>query len=480
MEDVKKNILNTGIMNILAMIVLYVVAYFLFRGIQLDTASFSGTILTLLFGLIPAFLWVSFYYFLDRKDPEPLIMVAMGFLAGILSEVVFSTFIGETLLNIRIWNLNTNAMPTAHLLFTQGFIPAISIYIVIRYFFYPSKHFNEPVDGMMYGAFIGIGYALMLALKGVFAGGLVTLYYLVFSLLIRLALFSSLGALIGYYFGKARFNEEKKQFYFLIAIIISLGVFSLYAFLNSLFQMNITTSSDIFAIILVLIFTIVLLGIVFFLIQRSLKKGEVKELEGTKFFVDLVSIITLALVLVAGITIRLIKEGDKTFVPAGNNLSFTIPSEYKFHDMASNENSYIFSKKLKDERYPVMVKIEVTDDHEPLSFFNLIAMEDNQFKVQDFVVTVDISQQLITCKDELKKDLKSKEGLGGDLKLPMGRQGLGTKKDTGGQTYLATVHAYSAEKQGLKINVSVEFPGPDFPEPRDLARKIISSFKKEA
>jgi hypothetical protein len=60
------------------------------------------------------------------------------------------------------------------------------------------------------------------------------------------------------------------------------------------------------------------------------------------------------------------------------------------------------------------------------------------------------------------------------------RQQLDTKKDTGGQTYLATVHTYSAEKQGLKLVVSVGFPGSDFPEPRNLARKIISSFKKEA
>ena len=299
-------------------------------------------------------------------------MVAMAFVAGILSEVVFSTFIGGTLFNIGIWNLNINALPVAHLLFTQGFIPAISIYIVLRYFFYPSRHFNEPVDGMMYGAFIGIGYALMLALKGVFAGGLVTLYYLVFSLLLRLALFSSLGALIGYYFGKARFDEKRKQIYFLVALIISFGVFCLYAYVSTLFRMNISTSSDVFSIILVLAFTIVLLGIVFFLIQRSLQKGEAKELEGTKFFVDLVSIITLALVLIAGISIRLIKEGDKTFMSPDNKVTFTIPSEYRYDEMDSKSNLLLFSKKLKDERYPIHIKLAITDNYTPLSFLKLI------------------------------------------------------------------------------------------------------------
>jgi protease PrsW len=481
MEDVKKNILNTGIMNILAMIVLFVAAHFLFRGIELDSASFGGTLLTLLFGLIPAFLWVSFYYFLDRKDPEPVIMVIMAFTAGILSKVVFSTFIGQTLFNIGIWNLNSNAMPMVYLYFTEAIIPAISIYIVLRYFFYPSKHFNEPVDGMMYGAFISIGYALAVALDGVFSGGLVTLYYLVFSLLLRLALYSSLGALIGYYFGKARFDEKRSQLFFLVAIIISLGVFCLYAFLSSFFRMNITTSSDFYSIILVLVFAIVMLGIVFFLIQRTLQKGEVKPLEGSSFFIDLVSIITLAVILIAGISIRLIKEGDTTFVSPGQDVSLRIPAEFNYDEIDSNENLLLFSKKLKDERYPLSVKVAIIDDYSPLSFFNLIAMDDNQFKVDDFVVSVNISQEVVTFEENLKKDFKSKQSLGGDLKLPGNRnKSLTSQKKASGQTYLATIYTYSAEKQGLKLEVSIEFPGSDFPEPRDLAKKIIHSFKKEA
>ena len=295
-----------------------------------------------------------------------------------------------------------------------------------------------------------------------------------------MALFSSLGALIGYYFGKARFDEKRKQIYFLVALIISFGVFCLYAYVSTLFRMNISTSSDVFSIILVLAFTIVLLGIVFFLIQRSLQKGEAKELEGTKFFVDLVSIITLALVLIAGISIRLIKEGDKTFMSPDNKVTFTIPSEYRYDEMDSKSNLLLFSKKLKDERYPIHIKLAITDNYTPLSFLKLIAMEDNQFKAGDYVVTVTISQQAVTYEGNLKKDLKSKQGLGSDFRMPMGRQGLGADKDTGSQTYLATIHTYSAEKQGMKLEVSVEFPGPDFPEPHDLAKKIISSFKKEA
>ncbi|MBN2440623.1 MAG: hypothetical protein JXJ04_04740 [Spirochaetales bacterium] len=480
MEDVKKNILNTGIMNILAMVVLYFVAHFLFRGIELNSASFLGTVLTLVFGLIPAFLWISFYYFLDRKDPEPVIMVVMAFFAGVLSKVVFSSFIGQSLFNIGIWNINSNAIPTVYLLFTEAIIPAISIYIVLRYFFYPSKHFNEPVDGMMYGAFISIGYALAVALDGVFSGGLVTLYYLVFSLLIRLALYSSLGALIGYYFGKARFDEKRSQIFLLVGIVISLGVFCLYAFLSSFFRMNISTSSDIFSIILVLAFTIVLLGIVFFLIQRSLKQGEAKELEGSKFFIDAVSIITLVLVLAAGVTIRLIKEGDKTFISPAKKVSFTIPAEFKYNELDSTNNLLLFSRKLINERYPQVVKVAITDNYSPISFFNLIAMDDNQFKIDDFVVSVSISQEVVTFEENLKRDLKTKSPLGTDLKIPMGKQGLEAQKKTSDQTYLATITTYSAEKQGLKLEVSIEFPGSDFPEPRDLAKKIIHSFKKEA
>ena len=60
MKGAKSNVLNTGLMNILAMIVLYLISFFLFKDITFSTGSVGGTLLILLCGFIPAFLWLSF------------------------------------------------------------------------------------------------------------------------------------------------------------------------------------------------------------------------------------------------------------------------------------------------------------------------------------------------------------------------------------------------------------------------------------
>jgi len=81
MKDVKSNVLNTGLMNILAMVVLYLVSYTLLKEIAFSTQTTGGTLLILLIGAVPAFLWLSFFYALDRKEPEPVSMVVAAFAA---------------------------------------------------------------------------------------------------------------------------------------------------------------------------------------------------------------------------------------------------------------------------------------------------------------------------------------------------------------------------------------------------------------
>ncbi|MBN1698500.1 MAG: PrsW family intramembrane metalloprotease [Spirochaetales bacterium] len=451
MEDVKRNILNTGIMNLIGMVLLFLIAFFLLKGIELNTATLSGTLLTIVIGLIPAFLWISFYYFLDRKDPEPVIMVASAFFAGIIGEASLSAFFGNIVFDLPAWTLNANAMPLAHLLFSRGFIPAITIYIVLRYMFYPSKHFNEPVDGMMYGAFIGIGYALSLAMKGVFSAGAVSLYFLVFSLLVNLALFSSLGALVGYSFGAARFDERHKQRDFLIALVIAVCVFSLYAWLSTKLQMNITTSSDFVSIVLVLGFTVVLLGIVFFLIQKSIKKGEAKELEGTKFFFDIVSIAAIVILLAAGLIVRFVIEGDKTFTSRENDISFTVPAAFSFG--GQKDNIYTFTKHLENYTYPATLRVVVFDDYQPTSVLSLIKIQTDEapMTIGDYAIDMRAYEKTVTLEQV-----------------------------TGKTSFLARVYEYTAQKEGEKLIVSIEVPGATYPGHLELAGKILRSFRKES
>jgi hypothetical protein len=282
-------------------------------------------------------------------------------------------------------------------------------------------------------------------MSDIFAAREISLYYLVFSLLIKFGVFSSLGALIGYSFGIARFREKQKNLHFLIGLVISCVVFTLYALLASQFKMNIATSSDIFSIGLTVVFTVVLLAIVFFLIQKTIKGQEAENLEAHKFFVDIVSVIAIVLFLAGGFTLRAIVERDAQFVSQDKKVSFTIPAAFKF--VSGKDSVYTFYKAISGERDPLVVRVVLGDQ---VLLQGMIKTGNQAMKVGDYSVNLREYDRTVSIED------------------------MGTK------TFYGHIFEYSAEKPGQKVVISIESPLPNFTGHDDLSTTILKSLKKGA
>lgn len=442
----KRNLLNMGLFNILGLIAIFTICHFLFKEIFLSTETIGGTLFIILAGLVPSLVWLSFFYVLDREEPEPLGIVALAFCAGIIGQIIFSQFLGNIVFDTSSWTLNKNALFLIHTLFIQGALPAVTIYMIVRYVFYPMAEFDEPVDGMMYGAFSGTGYALMMTMSDVFSAGEVSLYFLVVSLLFRLAIFSSLGALIGYFFGIARFNEKQKTRYFVYALVLSLAVFLAYAYLDTRFKMNITTNSDLFSIGLTLVFTVVFMVVTYFLIQNSLKKYDRKELEGLGFFIDKVSAVALVLLLIAGIGLRLNQEKDFTYTSPNGKTSFQLPANFAFQEQ--KDNIAVFSRNIKGERFPMFLKV-ITFSDEDKTVLTPMEPISPDFTLNGYQVNQKRSQKIIYLDDEKTS------------------------------AYTANVFQTIAFKNGQKIIISIESPAQNSKRCFDITKQILIGLKRE-
>jgi len=451
MAKSKVNFLNTGIFNIIFLVALYAISYFFLRNVTISIHNFWGTLIILVVALVPTALWILFYYLIDRKDPEPVFMIVGAFIAGIVCKLIFHDFIGKVLFDIGSWNVNANAVPFLFTLFVKGLLPALSIFFILRYLFYPSKYFNEPVDGMIYSAVIGIGYAFSMTMTDIFAAQDVTLYYLLFTLILKLLLFSACSTLIGYYFGIARFKEEKKEMFFGISLIILVGVFSLYAFLDASFKFNIQTSSDFNTILLTLIFAFVIFVIVYILIQRSIAKHEAKEVKALPFSIDKVSLIALIVILILGMGIRIFMEGDKTFISKDDKISFSIPAKYKL--ISDNINMISFSKQTTSSIYPVMVKITFIEDKDMI-LLNIDANKDNT--IAGYSYSLNTKREAVGTKSSL--------GL-----MSMSKQ----------EIFTANIFEYTLIKENERIIFSFIAPFNYHEDPFGLLVKFIQSLKWE-
>ncbi len=114
--------------------------------------------------ILPVFFWAVYHYHKDRHLPEPLGHLALTFLLGaIAAGLSQSLYMGLEPLGLRFdagYLADTNPLGLlAYALLAIGPIEEFSkliffVLIVIRF-----DEFDEPLDGIIYASFIGLGYA---------------------------------------------------------------------------------------------------------------------------------------------------------------------------------------------------------------------------------------------------------------------------------------------------------------------------------
>lgn len=114
--------------------------------------------------ILPIFFWAVYHYHKDRHLPEPLGHLLLAFVLGMLAAGVSqSLYLALEPLGLRYdagFLAETNTLGLlAYALLAIGPIEELSkllffVLIVIRF-----KEFDEPLDGIIYASFIGLGYA---------------------------------------------------------------------------------------------------------------------------------------------------------------------------------------------------------------------------------------------------------------------------------------------------------------------------------
>jgi RsiW-degrading membrane proteinase PrsW (M82 family) len=193
-----------------------IVSIFAFAGLivlldYLVDYQFSGINLVI-FGVLisagPAFIWVWIFYKLDTLEPEP-----KGFILGVfLLGAIFANGIGIPLINglfnVNEWLYNAELpLKIIGSILIIGFIQEYLKYAGVRFTVFISSEFDERVDGIIYGAVIGLGYATMLNIHYIISMGGVNPSVGVMRITISCLAHASFSGISGYFLGRAKFEK---------------------------------------------------------------------------------------------------------------------------------------------------------------------------------------------------------------------------------------------------------------------------------
>lgn len=167
------------------------------------------------------FIWLK-----DTYEREPLKHIFISFMLGVLCAIpalIMSILLGkfipvdyESILSVAIYAL-----------IVVAFAEEFAKFLILRFYAYRQKEFNEPFDGIVYGAIISLGFAGIENILYVIDGGLQVGILRMFT---AVPAHASFGIIMGYYFGLAWKHKDKARAYKLKGLLAAIVLHGLYNF----------------------------------------------------------------------------------------------------------------------------------------------------------------------------------------------------------------------------------------------------------
>ncbi len=199
--------------------------------VGLHRAIHLGPLFSIPLAIVPAALWLGFFYLWDRHEPEPKHFVAgvcaLGALvAGPLAEFVVSQMVptvGLMQRGLSPWSLDR----LVHAILVVGLAQEMCKYTVVRYTIYLSREFDEPMDGVVYMMAVGTGFAAWINYRAMSSADGVFLSTATAHAVVTTLAHASVAGVLGYVMGRAKFTKRKAPVRGLLLMLGLLGAAAL-------------------------------------------------------------------------------------------------------------------------------------------------------------------------------------------------------------------------------------------------------------
>ena len=173
-------------------------------------------------GIAPGLALLCFFYLKDQYDSEPITIVIRTFLFGALLvfPIAFIQYVLKTENIVQlIW---------VDAFFSTGLLEEFFKWFILIYTVFQHVAFDEPYDGIVYGAAVSLGFATTENIVYLFANGLEHAIGRAFLPVSSHALF---GVIMGYYIGKGKFTTSSKHPWLILSLLVPFFLHGVYDYI---------------------------------------------------------------------------------------------------------------------------------------------------------------------------------------------------------------------------------------------------------
>ena len=196
---------SSGTFILLALFLL--VVYGLDRIVKPRFTEGDLILVGIVMALVPAIIWIGFFYRQDRLEPEPKSLVIEVFiLGGLLAWAVGIPLVNS--FNLPSWLFNSFWTNLLGAILVIGFIQEFLKYVAVRFSVFNSAEFNEKIDGIIYATAAGLGYATALNISYITSTGGVNLGMGAIRVVLTALAQASFAGVMGYFLGQQKLDMK--------------------------------------------------------------------------------------------------------------------------------------------------------------------------------------------------------------------------------------------------------------------------------
>lgn len=183
--------------------------------------------------LAPGIAICLFIYYKDKYNKEPLWMLLLAFILGVLSiipAIAVQLSFGSKLEDVQAESVSSIAF---FAFCVVALSEEASKFLMLRLFLYPRKHFDDPFDGIVYAVMVGMGFATIENIGYVYQHGYATG---VLRMFLSVPAHGTFAVLMGYFTGLAKFRPGSRLIYFLLALLLPVlfhGAYDFFLFIGT-------------------------------------------------------------------------------------------------------------------------------------------------------------------------------------------------------------------------------------------------------
>ncbi|MDR6998571.1 glutamic-type intramembrane protease PrsW [Neobacillus niacini] len=173
-------------------------------------------------GIAPGLALLSYFYLKDEYETEPVPVVLRTFLYGALLvfPIMFIQHVFET------EHLIKSEVMDAFL--SSSLLEEFFKWFILFYAIYSHVEFDEPFDGIVYGAAASLGFATVENIFYLVANGI---EHAVTRALLPVSSHALFGVIMGFYIGKAKFTDGLKMKWIILSLLLPFILHGVYDYI---------------------------------------------------------------------------------------------------------------------------------------------------------------------------------------------------------------------------------------------------------